>query len=234
MSESRRSPHNANHLTDNRICSIAYCISLFLVKLTIIVDTEQIEILKFAIWWAASASTSLLFFFRVSAVYKHSRPIRFLFSLLWIIIIVSPTAIIYSLRTQCESAIYLSLVPHTDTNLRHERPRTPRYRLQLLQIPQPHRQWHHLHQRHPRFRPRLVSSLQQLGHPVPRELDSQDRAIPARQRAIQHIPVCAAERSAVLRVSSPSFRRLVPWSLMEMDLAELPSAFSCHRPSPTP
>ncbi|KZP23253.1 hypothetical protein FIBSPDRAFT_853335 [Athelia psychrophila] len=94
----------------SRICSIAYCISLFLVKLTIIVDTEQIEILKFAIWWAASASTSLLFFFRVSAVYKHSRPIRFLFSLLWIIIIVSPTAIIYSLRTQCREH------PDTDCN----------------------------------------------------------------------------------------------------------------------
>lgn len=80
---------------------------VFITELSIVKDDDQIEYTKFAVWWAASAATSLLFFFRVYAVYKHSRPIRILFSFLWIIIITSPAAIVYTVHDPCKCTIYI-------------------------------------------------------------------------------------------------------------------------------
>lgn len=84
-----------------------YCICVFLPQLSIVSEDNQIEYVKFAVWWAASAATSLLFYFRVHAVYKHSRPIRIMFTVLWIIIITSPTAILYTVYDPCKFTIYI-------------------------------------------------------------------------------------------------------------------------------
>lgn len=92
-----------------RICSLVYCLCEFLIKLALVGDTESIEILQFAAWWAAGAATSLLFFFRVRAVFTHCKTIRVMFILLWIVIVVSPTAILYTLFDNCELAAVCSL-----------------------------------------------------------------------------------------------------------------------------
>ncbi|KZP20644.1 hypothetical protein FIBSPDRAFT_1044688 [Athelia psychrophila] len=95
-------PISAYYLS--RTCSLTYCMCVFITELSIVKDDDQIEYTKFAVWWAASAATSLLFFFRVYAVYKHSRPIRILFSFLWIIIITSPAAIVYTVHDPCTTS----------------------------------------------------------------------------------------------------------------------------------
>ena len=42
-----------------------------------------VRIVSFVAWWFCGALTSLLFFFRVLAVFKHSRTKKVVFSLLW-------------------------------------------------------------------------------------------------------------------------------------------------------
>ncbi|KAF7981262.1 hypothetical protein HWV62_34147 [Athelia sp. TMB] len=87
------------------VSRLAYCISIVITETNTAPDTAQLEYAKFALWWAASAATSLLFFFRVRAVYRHNRAVRALFIVLWVLILVSPTAILYTLYDPCEPGL---------------------------------------------------------------------------------------------------------------------------------
>jgi len=87
----------------SRLCSLVYLLCVFMTEIGIVLDTDQIEYAKFAVWWAATSATSLLFFFRIRAVYNHCRVIKYLFSVLWIIIVLSPTAILYTVDDPCKT-----------------------------------------------------------------------------------------------------------------------------------
>ncbi|KZP24242.1 hypothetical protein FIBSPDRAFT_857291 [Athelia psychrophila] len=55
--------------------------------------------------WASAASTSLLFFFRVRAVYCHSRPVVALFAVLWALILLTPIAGLFGLIHNCDGSV---------------------------------------------------------------------------------------------------------------------------------
>ncbi|KZP26302.1 hypothetical protein FIBSPDRAFT_1040851 [Athelia psychrophila] len=59
--------------------------------------SESFAIIVYALWWISSSLTSLLFFFRVRAVFSRSPKTKFAFLVLWVLTTLAPIPLLWSL-----------------------------------------------------------------------------------------------------------------------------------------
>ncbi|KZP26307.1 hypothetical protein FIBSPDRAFT_351655 [Athelia psychrophila] len=60
--------------------------------------TDNLQITLYALWWISGALTSLLFFFRVRAVFSRSAKAKLAFSVLWVLTALTPTPLLWKLN----------------------------------------------------------------------------------------------------------------------------------------
>ncbi|KZP07001.1 hypothetical protein FIBSPDRAFT_1044721 [Athelia psychrophila] len=87
----------------SRTGSLGYIICEALLNTECVPFTLPMEHAKYAFWWISGAATSLLFFFRIRAVYNYSRSMKTLFVVLWISILATPTAFMWNPHINCPS-----------------------------------------------------------------------------------------------------------------------------------
>lgn len=85
------------------LASLGYCVLECLQDVKTLSSTAPVEIATYAFWWTSVSATSLLFFFRIRAVYNHSRYVRGMFFALWVAVLVAPVALIFNPHLNCES-----------------------------------------------------------------------------------------------------------------------------------
>lgn len=85
------------------LTGLAYCIFACIEFIGIVPATIPVTIAKLVVWWMAEATTSLLFLFRVCAVYNHSRSARIFFFTLWMAVVLTPTVLLCDPGPSCKS-----------------------------------------------------------------------------------------------------------------------------------
>lgn len=82
--------------------TLGFLICASLTNIGILLPGLLIEYAKVSLWWIASTTTSLLLFFRVCAVFAHSRTIKPLFCFLLLVIAITPATQLYKANTSRE------------------------------------------------------------------------------------------------------------------------------------
>ena len=91
----------ANRLT--RLFSQAYCIAECIEYVHPSISAANIDWAKFLLWWQSGTFTSLLFLFRIIAVYPRSKAIKYTFTFLWLCWLFSPVVVLFGSGSSCES-----------------------------------------------------------------------------------------------------------------------------------
>ncbi|KZP04420.1 hypothetical protein FIBSPDRAFT_941013 [Athelia psychrophila] len=87
----------------SRLTSLGGCICNMLLGLGIERESALNDAVSLAFFWIAQASISLLFYFRICAVYKHSKTIRYAFFALWVLVTLSPATILLGPSSRCKA-----------------------------------------------------------------------------------------------------------------------------------
>ncbi|KZP14027.1 hypothetical protein FIBSPDRAFT_868619 [Athelia psychrophila] len=85
----------------SRLATLGACICSTLVGLDLPFHAAQFQMSTLPFFWIAQSSTGLLFFFRIHAVYKHSKSVRFWFSAMWILITIAPSLMLLYPNVRC-------------------------------------------------------------------------------------------------------------------------------------
>ncbi|KZP20939.1 hypothetical protein FIBSPDRAFT_931955 [Athelia psychrophila] len=89
-----------------RFATMGACLCTVLAGLDIQFDPGKVEPWKiepfgFAFLWITQSSTGLLFFYRIRAVYQHSKSIRYGFFAMWMLVTVSPSLLLLPPAVRC-------------------------------------------------------------------------------------------------------------------------------------
>ncbi|KZP20911.1 hypothetical protein FIBSPDRAFT_861052 [Athelia psychrophila] len=90
----------------SRLSTLGGCICSTLVNLDLPFHAAQFQTSILPFFWIAQASTGLLFFFRIHAVYTHSKSVRYGFFVIWMLATASPSLMLLYPNVQCH-------MPHT-------------------------------------------------------------------------------------------------------------------------
>ncbi|KZP03407.1 hypothetical protein FIBSPDRAFT_1055308 [Athelia psychrophila] len=90
----------------SRLSTLGGCICSTLVNLDLPFHAAQFQTSILPFFWIAQASTGLLFFFRIHAVYTHSKSVRYGFFVIWMLATASPSLMLLYPNVQC-------YMPHT-------------------------------------------------------------------------------------------------------------------------
>lgn len=66
---------------------------------------------KFLLWWLSGSATSLLFLFRIMAVFYRSNLVKLGFTILWLSWLLSPVAVLFGSGHTCEQQQIFSCYP---------------------------------------------------------------------------------------------------------------------------
>ncbi|KZP20657.1 hypothetical protein FIBSPDRAFT_1044698 [Athelia psychrophila] len=90
----------------SRMTSLAYCTWTALIGAGLVgSDISRTSFVMWGMSWAAATSTSLLFFFRMRAVYSDSRPVMMVFAFAWALLILTRIIGIFGLVQNCGGPI---------------------------------------------------------------------------------------------------------------------------------
>ncbi|KZP20704.1 hypothetical protein FIBSPDRAFT_533844 [Athelia psychrophila] len=90
----------------SRAASLVYCIWTALTYAELVgSDIYTTSLVMWVISWVAATSTSLLFFFRMRAVYSGSRPVMTVFAFVWVLLILTPIIGVFRLVQKCGGPI---------------------------------------------------------------------------------------------------------------------------------
>ncbi|KZP13855.1 hypothetical protein FIBSPDRAFT_1049134 [Athelia psychrophila] len=87
----------------SRISSLGFVLLRALQTTSALPFTLSSELPVYIFWWMSASATSLLFFFRVRAVFRDRRAMRWSFTGIWALILVAPVASLWSARLLCRS-----------------------------------------------------------------------------------------------------------------------------------
>ncbi|KZP21897.1 hypothetical protein FIBSPDRAFT_1043841, partial [Athelia psychrophila] len=85
----------------SRLATLGACICSTLVGLDLPSNPAPFQKPALPFFWIAQSSTGLLFFFRIHAVYKHSKSIRFGFSVMWMLVTIAPSLMLLYPNVRC-------------------------------------------------------------------------------------------------------------------------------------
>lgn len=71
-------------------------------NMNVVLPTMPLEKGKFGMWWIAGSATSLLFYLRIRAIYRNSRPVWISFFILWIAISLCPIVMLFNPQPTCK------------------------------------------------------------------------------------------------------------------------------------
>ncbi|KZP05360.1 hypothetical protein FIBSPDRAFT_967336 [Athelia psychrophila] len=85
----------------SRFATLGGCLCSVLLGLDPHLYAGQVDLFSLVFFWATQSSTGLLFFFRIRAVYQHSRSVRYGFFAMWMVVTISPSLTLLHPTVRC-------------------------------------------------------------------------------------------------------------------------------------
>ncbi|KAF7979765.1 hypothetical protein HWV62_40784 [Athelia sp. TMB] len=95
----------------SRLSSQAYCFTECIEYVHPSISAVNMDWAKFLLWWLSGTFTSLLFLFRIIAVYPRSKAVKYCFTLLWLCWLLAPVVILFGSGSSCKSGKAFRLSP---------------------------------------------------------------------------------------------------------------------------
>ncbi|KZP20659.1 hypothetical protein FIBSPDRAFT_533166 [Athelia psychrophila] len=96
----------------SRIFSLCYCVSECTRDFDPSIAPGGMTWVKFLLWWLSGSATSLLFLFRIMAVFYRSNLVKLGFTILWLSWLLSPVAVLFGSGHTCltnDTLVFLSI-----------------------------------------------------------------------------------------------------------------------------